>query len=375
MSTEQLTILAVAAACVAVVGLIGQLLIYLMRKHSLASLLTMMTCTSLCAVGLAVVVDARIMFLSRHDTVVIGLALATAIPLAIGLALSFALQIRKSTKILSHTARNLSRAETAAAPRGLPTRELSQLQHDLLAAGAEVRAARAHEQAIETSRRELISGISHDLRTPLAGIRAMAEALADGVATDPNSYHQQLKTEAERLSQLVDSLFLLSRLHASSLPFKPMELDLWDLSADTVNGLLPLAKSHGVHLALSRGESADPILATVDPQHLFRSLSNLLVNAIHNTPAPGQITVQLQSTDLTAQIAVTDTCGGIAPSDLPRLFDLAWRGASARHRGPTGGGGLGLSVAQGLIAAHSGRITVENYGPGCRFTIILPLVG
>ncbi|MGL5829797.1 MAG: sensor histidine kinase [Angustibacter sp.] len=375
MSVEQFTILSVAAACVAIVGAFGYLLIHLLRHRSLATLLTTMSCTSLGAVGLAVAVDARIMFLSPHDTLVIGLALATAIPLAVGLAWGFALRLRKSTRILGHYARNLGRVSTELPEKSMLSRELIHVQRDLESAGAEVRAARAQERAVEASRRELISGISHDLRTPLAGIRAMAEALVDGVAADPDKYHRQLQIEAERLSQLIDSLFLLSRLHASSLPFRPMEIDLFDVVADARSGFQPLAQARNIEIALFPENAPGPLVAVVDPQHLARALGNVLSNAIANTPHSGRISLQLEAVGPQAQIAVMDECGGIPEADLARLFDVAWRGDPARQRGPSGGGGLGLSIARGLVAAQGGQNTVENCGPGCRFTIILPLVG
>jgi signal transduction histidine kinase len=372
VNRDELTVLGIAAVCVLVVGLSGQVVIRLLRGRGLATLLTAISWTSLLAVALAVAVDARVMFLSPHDSVVVGLALAAATPLAVVLASWLAHQVRRSAETLARTARDI--ADGAPMPdqgrtASLVSRELTAAHRELLAAGRAVRESRDHEQALESSRRQLVAWISHDLRTPLAGIRAMAEALEDGVAEQPSLYHQRLRVEADRLTHMVDTLFLLSRLQAGV--FRPVRqpVDLHDLVSDAVASIAPVAHARGVQVV---GAAPPGLVVPVDPAQLSRALVNLLTNGVRHTPADGQVVVGAERFGDCVRLAVQDACGGIPDVDLPRVFDLAWRGRSARSSGPDGGGGLGLTVAQGIAVAHGGTVSVVNTGPGCRFEIQLP---
>ncbi|RJL32288.1 sensor histidine kinase [Bailinhaonella thermotolerans] len=230
--------------------------------------------------------------------------------------------------------------------------------------------ARSRERALESSRRELVAWVSHDLRTPLAGLRAMAEALEDGVAADPETvtrYHSQIRQEADRLAAMVDDLFELSRIHAGALRLSRSRVGLDDLLADTLAGVEPLARAKGVRLT----GSAEPALPVeVDAAELGRALRNLVVNAVRHTPDDAAVTVSATARGETVTVTVADSCGGIPEEDLPRVFDVAFRGEAART--PGGGAGLGLAIARGIVEAHDGVIGVTNTGPGCAFTIQLP---
>jgi signal transduction histidine kinase len=382
MTRDQLTVLGIAAVCVALVGVVGQLVIRSLRGRGLATVLVAVSWVSLLAVALAVGVDARVMFLSTHDSVVVGLALATATPLAVGLSIWLARQVRRSADVLAQAARAIAGGTDVAGgpaePDGPPqkaatnlvSRELTAAHRELLAAGRAVRESREHEQALESSRRELVAWISHDLRTPLAGIRAMAEALEDGVAEDPALYHKRLRVESDRLAQMVDTLFLLSRLHAGALRPAREEVDLHDLISDAVASIAPIAEARRVQVL---GAAPPGIVVPVDPAQLSRALANLLANGVRHTPSDGCVVVGAERLGDRVRLAVQDACGGIPEAELPRVFDLAWRGQSARSRGPDGGGGLGLTVAQGIATAHGGTVSVVNTGPGCRFDIELPI--
>jgi signal transduction histidine kinase len=375
MTTDQVTVLTVAAGCVAVVGLVGHIGLRLMRGSSIAAQLMLISAVSLAAVATAVAVDAQVMFLSAHDSLVVGLALVAATPLAVICAAWLGRDVRQSAATLAATAREI------AAPTGPPSasttgrpvrsRELALAQQELLRAGTAVRAARDHEQAIESSRRELVAWISHDLRTPLAGIRAMAEALEDGVSEDPGQYHKQLRVEADRLATMVDTLFLLSRLHAGSLLLKREPVDLRDLISDAVASVRPIAAAQGI--AVTGDCPAARTVISVDAGQLSRALTNLLVNGIRHTTPAGAVVVTTELFPDHVRLQVQDACGGIAAADLERVFELAWRGSTARSSGPDGGGGLGLSVTQAIVRAHGGTVSVLNSPPGCRFEIQLPL--
>ena len=368
MTRDQLTVLAIAAGCAVVVGLLGRLLLSRLRRRGLATLLTASSCVVLAAVGVAVWVDSRVMFLSAHDGVVVGLTLAAATPLALAFAVWLAHRVGESADTLAATARAVGGAQ-APTTRPVISRELAVVQDQLLLADAELRQARERERSAESSRRQLVAWVSHDLRTPLAGIRAMAEALEDGVPDSPAEYHKRLRIEADRLSDMVDTLFLLSRLHAGALPPQPERIALRDLVSDAVATVAPVAEARRVSL---QGDIEPAAVASVDPGQFSRALANLLINGVHHTPAGGCVLVRGASTDGGVVLQVQDACGGIPDDDLPRVFDLAWRGASARTTGPDGGGGLGLAVSQGIVAAHGGEVSVVYSPPGCVFEVRLP---
>ncbi|MER7013560.1 HAMP domain-containing sensor histidine kinase [Saccharopolyspora sp. NPDC000359] len=234
------------------------------------------------------------------------------------------------------------------------------------------REARARERAAEAARRELVAWISHDLRTPLAGIRAMAEALADGVVDEPGevcAYATHIRSESERLAAMVEDLFELSRITAGAVQLEFSAVPLRDVVSEVVAVVDPLARANDVELRT--GTSDWPVVRGSDPE-LARVLRNLLSNAIRHTPPGGTIVLAAGSDDGQAWLRVDDACGGIEPAELARVFEVAFRGDQAR-RDDTAGAGLGLAIARGLVLAHHGSITARNHGPGCRFEVRLPL--
>ena len=222
---------------------------------------------------------------------------------------------------------------------------------------------------LETSRRELVAWVSHYLRTPLAWLPAMAEALEDAVAADPDRYHKQMRAEAERLSPPVDDLFELSRMTSGLLPLSVQRVALADLVDGALAGAEALAAARRVRL---RAADTTPVPVQADPAELSRVVDNLLINAIRHTRADGTVTVAATEQDGEAVLTVTDACGGIPEPDLGKVFEVAWRGDAARTPGD-GGAGLGLAIARGIVEAHEGRIGVTNVDGGCRFEVRLPL--
>jgi signal transduction histidine kinase len=251
--------------------------------------------------------------------------------------------------------------------------ELEGLSQGLAEAHERLGQARAREQAFEASRRELVAWVSHDLRTPLAGLRAMAEALEDQVVIDPREvahYHSQIRIETERLAAMIDDLFELSKIHAGALRLSPRVVGLEDLIADVVASAAPVARAKRVRLT---GSAVRGMPVLIDSAEFGRAVRNLVINAIRHTPPDGTIEILGELRSGVACVSVSDECGGIPLDDLPRVFDVAFRGESARTPDPSGGAGLGLSIARGIVEAHSGDISVLNTGPGCQFLITLPL--
>jgi signal transduction histidine kinase len=232
---------------------------------------------------------------------------------------------------------------------------------------------REAERAAEQSRRELVAWISHDLRTPLAGLRAMTEALVDGVVAEPDEiaeYAVRMRRETERLTAMVEDLFQLSRITSGALRLTLTAVPLSEVVSEAVAVEAVTAARKGVCVRAAPSEW--PVVRGSDPE-LARVVRNLLSNAIRHTPPDGTVVVAAGAAGDQAWLRVDDACGGIPPGDLDRVFDVAFRGAAARTPDDGSRGGLGLAIARGLVEAHHGDITACNHGPGCRFEVRLPL--
>ena len=237
---------------------------------------------------------------------------------------------------------------------------------------------RERERAAEKSRRELVAWISHDLRTPLAGIRAVTEAFLDGVVTDHadvERYARQVRSDALRLSAMVDDLFEMSRINSGTLLLETEPVDLAEI-ADEVLASHRLAAAKA-KVDLRSQAPAGSVVVKGSDRALARVLSNLIVNAIQHTPPGGQVELSLGAENGQAWARVDDTGTGIPPSDLPRVFEMAYRGTNSRTPSADGefgaGTGLGLAIAAGLVSAHDGEITAANRERGCRFEVRIPL--
>ncbi len=282
-------------------------------------------------------------------------------------------RITKASRALSTAVQGVGENGVYVAPQLTLPAELNALSEELTATHERLAPARSRERALEASRRELVAWVSHDLRTPLAGLRAMAEALEDQVVVDPrevSQYHSQIRREVDRLSLMIDDLFELSRIPAGALRLSKRMVGLEDLVAEVVASAEPVARHKGVRLT---GAAVRGMPVFVDSAEMGRALRNLVTNAIRHTPSDGGVDVLAEVQSGMACVSVSDACGGIPPGDLPRVFDVAFRGESARTPDPQGGAGLGLSIARGIVEAHSGQIAVRNAGPGCQFLIRLPL--
>ncbi len=360
------------------VALAGTLVLRAVRHRSMRASLLVLCLTTVAAVLAATVGTAHAMFLSSHDFEVVILVSIVVAVLMTGVSAALARTLAAGSRVLAAEARAIgevrdldSSAVQQQQQRSAPpaSAELAHLSCELEAARVRLTESRAREVALETSRRELVAWVSHDLRTPLAGIRAMAEALEDEVAEDAGRYHKQIRMEVDRLSGMVDDLFELSVIHAGALKLSLDRISLSDLVSDALAGADALARERGIAL---RGHAAMDVAVRADSRELSRLMSNLVVNAIRHTPSDGAVEIHLGARDGRATIAVTDGCGGIPEEDLARVFDVAWRGTNSRTPSPDGGAGLGLAIVRGIVEAHAGEITVANTARGCRFEVSLP---
>ncbi|QXE34114.1 HAMP domain-containing histidine kinase [Streptomyces sp. GMY02] len=348
-------------------GLVGALVLRILRNRSVAVSLTVVAAVTVLAMLAGTLVVAEAMFLSTHDLSVVTTVAAMAAVVSLATALLLGRWVVARSHELALAARSFGDGGSFAAPDGDSTAELAALGRELAATSAKLAASRERERALETSRRELVAWISHDLRTPLAGLRAMSEALEDGVVQDPDRYFRQIRAEVERLNSMVGDLFELSRIHAGALALVPTRMSVYDLVGEALAGADPLAREHGVRLV---GDRIEAVPVEVDGKEMTRVLANLLVNAIHRTPADGTVAVAAERREDSVVLSVTDGCGGIPAEDLPRVFDTGWRGTQART--PPAGAGLGLAIVRGIVEAHAGRAEVRNVTGGCRFEVTLP---
>jgi signal transduction histidine kinase len=314
------------------------------------------------------------MFISSHDLSALIVVISVSTAIAIGGAIQMGDEMGRGHRGVGDLAEVLASGGTIDAASVDGPHEMRQLAELLADVSHRLEESRRRERALETSRREIVAWVSHDLRSPLATIRAMAEALDDGVVSDAETvarYHGQLRRDSERLSLLVDDLFELSRINSGTLELDRRPVCLTEVVADAMSAARTHADLKGVRLVDDVDELPRMEVAS---QEVTRVLHNLLDNAIRHTPAGGDVVVVGRTTDEAATIVVADQCGGIPEPDLSRVFDVAFRSDAARSK-DSRGGGLGLAIAKGLVEAHAGSIDVGNEGDGCRFVVRLPRTG
>ena len=232
-----------------------------------------------------------------------------------------------------------------------------------------VQSAVAAERAAEATRRDLITAVSHDLRTPLASLRAMVEAIDERVVEDPPTlrrYAAEMRRSVDSLVQLVDDLFELAKLDAGVIQAEGTRARLADVVVSAVQACGGEAASRGLQVRADLGDAQD---ARCSPR-LVRVLQNLLANAIQHTPADGTVRIEARRLPGALEVSVADTGRGIAPEALPRVFEPFFRGDPARS-GP--GSGLGLALAKRIVEALGGSIRAESDpGRGARFALEVP---
>jgi len=369
--SDRVAVVLIAVAWSGAVGVAGLVVGRLLRHGSLRWLPLRVALVAVLAVVAGVFGTARAMFLSAHDFAVVLTVLVVAGVVALLSAMLAGTTVVRASRSLREDTRRFGESGRfePGEPDGRGPAEFAGLAEELTRTSEQLAESREREQRLETSRRELVSWVSHDLRTPLAGLRAMTEALEDGLAEDPHRYHAQMRAEVDRMVRMVDDLFELSRIHAGVLPVGRQTVDLGDLVSETIATADPVARAKRVRLG---GTVEEGVLVRADPAGLTRVVANLVMNAIRHTPADGTVEISGRAVDDGVELAVSDGCGGIPREDLDRVFDVAWRGSQARTPDETSGAGLGLAIVKGLVEAHHGQVEVRNVGPGCRFLVRLP---
>ncbi len=308
----------------------------------------------------AVLLSGWVMFHMGDDVKILAVAAGSAAA-AVAAALALGTSIARRVERLGDASGRLASGDLAARAPEQGPRELAQL-------GRAFNEMAGSLESLFDARRELVAAASHDLRTPVASIAAMLEAVEDGLAT-AEEYLQPLQEQARRLGALVDDLFELARIDAGALARELEQVALAPLVESCLRGLEAEARARNVHLERRLAEAQ----ARCAPEQVERVLGNLLVNALRHTPSDGTVAVVLTAAEREVQVSVEDTGDGITAETATRMFDRFWRGDAARE-GAAGGTGLGLAIARGLVEAQGGRIWAEpREAGGARVSFTLPL--
>jgi signal transduction histidine kinase len=319
---------------------------------------------------------ARAMFISGHDLSLLLTMLTFAAALSVGFGLLYAMPLSSRIGRVRAGTERIAGGQLGSEVRVEGHDEVAGLADDFNRMARALEKAAEREREMEQARRDLVAAVSHDLRTPLTSTRALIEALADGITTDPQTERRYLSSasrELEHLSRLVDDLFELARIDAGLLQLTLEEASLHDMISDTIASFQPQAEQKGVRLAGEISGDVDPVLA--NPPRLQRVLHNLVSNALRHTPPDGAVTLRATREGEEARVEVYDTGEGIAADDLPHVFERSFRGEQSRTRPEKDDApstGLGLAIARGLVEAHGGTMDVESdLGRGSRFYFTL----
>ncbi len=336
---------------------------FLLGGYVLSSLLTFLN----------VWVTARLMFASPHDLLLATILLLFAGGIAVALGYFLSMALTDAITPLTRAAQAIAQGELGTRVPVVGRNEIAQLALAFNEMADQLEEAAQKQEELDLLRRELLAWVGHDLRTPLASIRAIVEALADGMVHDQGTVERYLRTaqrDIRSLSGLIDDLFQLAQMDAGGLRLDRQLNSISDLVSDTLESFSPVAAQAGITLVGAAEPGVDPVL--IDAQQIGRVLTNLVRNAIRHTPPGGKIHVSATSTTGGVLVEVVDTGEGIDPAHLPHIFQQFYRGEKSRNRA-TGGSGLGLAIAKGIVEAHGGRIGVESSpGVGSRFFFVLP---
>jgi signal transduction histidine kinase len=293
-----------------------------------------------------------------------GVLLLFAVIIATTFGIFVAASVSDGLRQLADSAQQLAEGNLETRVRVSGRDEVARLGEVFNGMASQLQSAADQQAELDRLRRDLIAWTSHDLRTPLTSVRALVEALHDGVVDDPDTiqrYYRTIRADVVALNNLIDDLFELAQLDAGGLVLEMAPASLGDLISDTLERFMPQAQQQNIVLHGEIAADVDPV--QLNAPKISRVLTNLVGNALRYTPAGGHITVTAVRQVDGVSVTVQDSGSGFAPQDLPRIFEQFYRGEAARSRA-TGGAGLGLSIARGIVMAHNGRIQAENRAEG-----------
>lgn len=370
-AAEGLMLWGISAGGALAVGLLGTALLRLMPQAAFFVQMSVVVVAGVGAVAAGALAASAKMLLPAEDLPSFVVVIASAGTVGALVSLTLSRRVRAAQISLTAAARRLADGSEPAAGAP-PIREFAALAADLEETRRRLAESRERERRLDAARRDLMTWLSHDLRTPLAGIRALAEALEDEVVDDPETvsrYHRRLGEQAARVADMVEDLFALSRISSGAVAPARTRVALGDLLSDSVAAAEAVASRQGVVL---EADDAGQVDVRVAPADIARVLDNLLSNAIRETPRGGRVAVAVRAGDAAVDVTVTDACGGLPAEVKQRLFDPGYRGAPARTPSAAARGGFGLTIARGLAEAHGGTLEVEAAAGGCTFRLTLP---
>lgn len=362
----------VSLGCTAGVFLIAALLLRMARRASVVWRIAIVVSAAIASIACSTVAISAAMYFSRHDLDVLLWIVCVATVFSLGGAWLVARGVRRSIAALTDSARRIADGEVVVAGAG-EAKELAGMSAQLAETSERLAAARSELERLDAARSAFFAWISHDLRTPLTGVRAMAEALEDGVVEDPAEYIARIRQQADSMALMVDDLFELSRLQSGTLRPRCQQVGLLDVVSDAVAEVRPLAETRDVSIA--HGDVASGTV-WADPYLLGRVLTNLLVNAVRHTPVGSAIVVSATRTPSATVIGVLDRGTGVADDALERMFEVGWTADRARTpdlgAGTGTGAGLGLAIVRAIVEAHDGTVRAENAPDGFLLRVELP---
>jgi len=368
---DLLTVIATTLGCTAAVTVVA-LMVLRLRRLTIAVRFAVVVSAAVAAIVCSTVAIAAEMYLSQHDLTVLLWVVSVSAALSLGAAWIIGQRVRTSIVALGESARRIGDGAIVDAHyRG--SHELSEVSAKLADSSERLAAARAEIERLDASRSQFFAWISHDLRTPLTGVRALAEALEEGVVDDQGAYLRRILVQTDTMSRLVDDLFELSRLHSGTLQLRCESIELLDVVSDAVADVHPLADARGIRIAQV---GVDGNVVWADPHELTRVIINLLTNSIRHSPPDAEILITAHlSDDDRLVLSVLDQGRGVETKDLARIFEVGWRADTARTPDSTSGAGLGLAIVRGIVEAHGGDVRAEHADGGFRLRISLPNPG
>lgn len=368
-------IIGTTAVCTLLLGAVSLGVLRLNRRGSISSQVLIVLGFLAVSVLVSTLAVLREMYFSGHDLTVLAWLVGCASVLG-GAAAWWMIrrEVRASVARLSASTRRLGRGDVVA-PGPATWREFEQLSQELASTSQRLAASRAEVERLQEARSRFLAWISHDLRTPLAGIHALAESVETGSAPVGEAL-PLMRDRASAMAGMLDDLFELSRLETGTLPLHREPVELLDLVSDAVSDVAPLAAARGLRIV---PDGIDGHLLYADARELTRAVSNLLGNAVKHAPAGSQIVVAAgRRDDEHLVISVLDHGSGVAEEDLGRIFEVGWRaddargGTAEREAAAPQGAGLGLAIVRGIVEAHGGSVLARQVPDGFRLEMVLP---
>lgn len=328
------------------------------RARSIRLAVFIMASAAVSVAAVAVGLSSGFMFSSSHDLRLLAIALALGVSLALALSFTLSRPLTSDLERLAEVAQQVGEGERTLVTGVERADEIGVVARAIDVMVGQLKQAEMEAEAAGDARRQFLASISHDLRTPLASLTAAVEALQDGIVDDQDRFYRVMGNDLSLLGNLIENLFLMTRLEAGDVTFERVPIDLAEVADEAVEAMSPLAARSAVRLEL---EATGAVHTSGDPQALSRVIRNLIDNGIRHAPPDSTVSVSVVHNSA-ATVLVRDQGPGFHPEFVEEAFLSFTQADPARSRAG-GGAGLGLAIAKGLVEAHGGRIWAQP-GPG-----------